>query len=172
MEITATAKFVHISPKKVRPWLANLRHRSAVESLAALKYARSKAGKLVYKLLHSAMANATNNYNFKADNLTIKSLAVDDGPRLKRYWLRSHGAADVRLKRMSHLKIVLEEIVATPINKPALPVAPSAKSKISPTSSASDKGAPISAEAKPTAANKSKLRGLGMRKIFTRTTNK
>lgn len=172
MEITAQAKFIHISPKKVRPWLANLRRRPAVEVLAVLKYARSKAGKLIYKLLNSAIANATNNYNFKADNLTIKSLVVDDGPRLKRFWLRSHGAADVRLKRMAHLKIVLTEITPVSANQPVKAVKPTGKTPVSSTKSGI-LPAPAGAVApKSGMIHWPKSKRLGGRKIFTRTTNK
>lgn len=111
MEITAIAKFVHISPKKVQPWLKGLRQQPASAALDSLRYANTKAGKMIYKVIASAVSNAVNNYNFKPDNLCIKLLTVDGGPRSKRYWFRSHGSADVRLKRTAHIKVVLEEIV-------------------------------------------------------------
>ena len=107
MEITAIAKFTRISPKKVQPWLKSLRLKPATLVLDSLRYVNTKAGQMVYKVV----ASAVNNYNFKPDNLRIKLLTVDEGPRFKRYWFRSHGSADVRLKRMAHIKVVLEEIV-------------------------------------------------------------
>ncbi len=101
------------------------------DALIHLKYHSSKTAKLIYKLLHSASANATNNYNLKEDNLRIKTLTVDTGPTMKRYWFRSHGSADPLLKRSSHMSITLEEIkpslVKKPIVKPSsTPVSPSA----------------------------------------------
>ncbi len=170
MEITAQVKFARISPKKVQPLLADLRRRQVDEVLQGLRYARSKAGKMLYKVIASAVANATNNYNFKTDNLKIKSLVVDEGPRYKRYWFRSHGSADVRLKRSAHLKVVLEEIVPVKIEKK--PVKTTLPSK-------SVSSAPIAAVSAAAPAKPDKSGGLnkpagrlGGKKIFTRTTNK
>ncbi|MFH0912208.1 MAG: 50S ribosomal protein L22 [Patescibacteria group bacterium] len=173
MEITAQVKFARISPKKVKPLLGNLRRRPVTEVLNSLRYVPSKAGRMVYKLINSAVANATNNYNFKTDNLKIKLLTVDEGPRHKRYWLRSHGAADVKLKRMAHLNVVLEEIapVVAQSKDKSLSSA-SVKPVVSPDktkSTASENHTP--AAPTPTPANKPK-KGLSAKRLFTRTTNK
>ena len=169
MEITAEVRFARISPKKVQPWLAGFRRKGVTEALSSLRYARSKSGKMLYKLIASAVANATNNYNFKTDNLKIKSLVADEGPRQKRYWLRSHGAADVRLKRMTHLKVVLQEITPVKVEKRAIPVSPVVTPKTEPVKSAGG-SAPTTPTTK-TDLNKSRSRW-GGKKIFSRTTNK
>jgi large subunit ribosomal protein L22 len=39
----------------------------------------------------------------------IKELQVNEGPRLKRVWPRSHGRRDILLKRMSHITVVVDE---------------------------------------------------------------
>lgn len=118
MEIQASAKFVRISPKKVRALLVPLRGMRATDALTNLRYHRSKAAKLIYKLIHSAVSNAKNNYNFKEDNLKIKQLTADGGSVYKRYWLRSRGGADKLLKRTSHLQVTLAEIHPTVVKKP------------------------------------------------------
>ncbi|MFA5967198.1 MAG: 50S ribosomal protein L22 [Patescibacteria group bacterium] len=176
MEIVAKLKFARISPKKVQPLLGSLRRKPAQAALNSLRYAQTKGGKMIYKLIASAIANASNNYNAKPENLRIKSLVVEEGPRYKRYWLRSHGSADIKLKRMAHLTVKLEEILPTPSEKTAKKISPvagglkttnkGAASKISaPTSSA---GGPVLPTDKP-----AKLRGkLGGKRLFTRTTNK
>jgi large subunit ribosomal protein L22 len=35
---------------------------------------------------------------------------VNEGPRLKRLWHRARGRADMLLKRMSHITVVVDEI--------------------------------------------------------------
>lgn len=170
MEITAEVKFARISPKKVQPWLAGFRRKRAMEALSSLRYARSKTGKMLYKLIASAVANAINNYNFKADNLEIKSLVVGEGPRQKRYWLRSHGAADVRLKRMAHLKVVLQEITPVKVEKKSPPVSPTTAPKTAPAKPA---GGSVASTIPTAKADLAKLRGRwGGKKLFPRTTNK
>jgi large subunit ribosomal protein L22 len=172
MEIVAKSKFIRISPKKVRPLLKDLRSKKVSVVLPSLNYAQTKAGHLLYKLIASATANATNNYNLKADNLKIKTLTADDGPRFKRHWLRSHGSADVILKRNAHLTVVLEEIVPTL----AIPSKVSDKKVVISKSSAIDTDG-----SKETTTNKlaiddnTKVKrsgGSGLKRIFRRTTNK
>lgn len=174
MEIQASAKFVRIGPKKVRSLLVPLRGMKVGDVLTHLKYHRSKAAKLVYKLVHSALSNAKNNYNFKEDNLKIQRLTVDSGPTYKRYWLRSRGGADKLLKRSSHLKITLAEINPTVVKKTvAKPVT------IRPQPSTDTTSAPLKAtdtsdksKASPSPETPKPTKG-GFRKIFTRrTTNK
>lgn len=130
MEVKATIKFARISPKKAAPTVAALRRKKVVGALDQLKFTNNKTAHIVYKLLHSAVSNAKNNYNLKEDNLIIKTITVSDGPRYKRYWLRSRGAADTLLKRTSHFNVVLAEIkpttavkkVVKPVVAPTKPV--------------------------------------------------
>lgn len=168
MEIKAEAKFIQISPKKVHPWLGDLRRKPVVLALDSLRYAQSKAGKMLYKLIHSAAANATNNYNFKIDNLKIKTLVVDEGPRMKRYWFRSHGSADVKLKRYTHLKVILEEIAPVKVEKKVVtPIVPAPKTDSTKSADAQN----LSGTQGKTDLAKPKTK-LNARKLFTRTTNK
>jgi len=119
MEVRAIAKFTRISPKKARPMARAMRGLTVTNALDQLKYHQSKTAKLFYKLIKSAVNNASNNYNLKEDNLKIKNLTVNTGPTMKRYWFRSHGAADPLLKRSSHFAVIVEEIKPTLIKKRA-----------------------------------------------------
>lgn len=167
MEVTAKAKFVRISPKKVKPLLRDLKGKSPTVVLSALQYSPHKAGKLLYKLVASALNNASNNYNLKHDNLKIKKITADEGPRFKRRWMRSHGSADTLLKRTSHLTVVLEEV---------LPTLPSAKTKVASSKSADKKSDHISKESSTILGPKPELvkpkSRLDIKKVFRRTTNK
>ena len=39
----------------------------------------------------------------------VSEIKIDEGPRLKRVWPRSHGRRDLLLKRMSHISVVVSE---------------------------------------------------------------
>ena len=172
MQVTASTKFVRVSPKKVRPLLKDLRGKKVGSVLASLKFANTKSGKLLYKLIHSAAANASNNYNLKTDNLKIKILKVDEGPRFRRYWYRSHGSADLQMKRTSHLAVILEEIAPTIQPTGVKPKSVAASTKVSTTPADSmDKVTPI--DNKPVGPEIKKPRGRGgIKQVFTRTTHK
>jgi len=167
MEVIASAKFLKISPKKVRPLLKDIRGKKVNSVLAALNYSPNKAGKLLYKLIASASANASNNYNFKVDNLKIKKIVADDGPTFKRQWMRSRGSSDVILKRTAHLSVILEEVIPTlkpkttkpKVAKPSKETAPATEDKVDKTTS------------NPTDSTKQPKK-LDVKKIFRRTTNK
>jgi len=173
MEVIAKVRFARISPKKVQPLLGDLAKKPVNLVLDNLRYVPTKGGKLVYKLIAAAVANAANNYNIKPENLRIKSLVVNEGPRSKRYWLRSHGAADIKLKRMAHLTVILEEVLPTGVRRPAKPIvpgsAPSAGYK-TPLATVPKSSAPGPT---PQTEKTSKPKGrLGIKRLFTRTTNK
>jgi len=172
MEIIAKAKFIRISPKKVRPLLKDLRQKKVSLVLASLRYTHTKAGRLLYKLIASAAANATNNYNLKTDNLKIKALTADDGPRFKRHWLRSHGSADVILKRNAHLSVILEEIQPSVVTS-TKPVIKTVTKLVTPTGDNESEDKEIESNKAITDSNKvKKSGGAVLKRIFRRTTNK
>lgn len=145
-----------------------LRGMTAGDALSQLKFHSSKTARLFYKLIKSAVSNASNNYNLKEDNLKIKTLTVDAGPTLKRYWFRSHGSADPLLKRSSHFAVVLTEIKPSLIKKTVAAPKPIAPSPVAPASSTA--AAPI---ATPTAKLARPKLTQGLKKVLTRrTTNK
>ncbi|MFA6892059.1 MAG: uL22 family ribosomal protein, partial [Sphaerochaetaceae bacterium] len=57
-----------------------------------------------------ACANALDrNKKLDEENLIVSELYVDEGPRLKRVWPRSHGRRDILLRRMSHITVTVDE---------------------------------------------------------------
>lgn len=108
MEVSSTQKFVHMSPRKVRLVANAIRGKSPDEALTALAFMTKRAALPVTKALKSAMANATNNAKLKGDTLKIKSIQIEEGPRLKRFRPVSRGMAHGYVRRMSHIKVVLE----------------------------------------------------------------
>lgn len=110
----AVAKFLLVSPRKVRRVADNVRRKPYPEALAILENLPQKGAKLIRKVIQSAAANAlVKNKDLDEDMLFVRELRVDDGPRLKRMWLRGRGRADLLQKRMSHITAVLDEIAKT-----------------------------------------------------------
>ena len=104
----ATAKYIRISARKVQVVIDLIRGKSVDEALAILAYTPKSASPVVEKLLNSAIANAENNQQLDRGTLYVAEVYANQGPTLKRYWARSHGRADVILKRSSHITIVLD----------------------------------------------------------------
>ena len=109
----AVAKYLMVSPSKVRPVADLVRGKGYVEAVAILEAMPQKGSKLILKVLKSAGANALNQNNrLDEDSLYVAELRVNDGPRLKRVWARSHGKRDILLRRMSHITVVVDEKTA------------------------------------------------------------
>ncbi|GLI36077.1 50S ribosomal protein L22 [Desulforhabdus amnigena] len=109
MEVRAVSKYLRISPHKAR-LVANLvRGKKVGEALTILKYTPKKSGRLINKTLRSAVANAENTQTMDIDNLFVKSIYIDEGPRLKRFRPRAMGRATRILKGSSHITVVLSE---------------------------------------------------------------
>lgn len=114
MEITAKARFIKMSPRKVRLVVNVIRGKIVDDALSYLDFLNKLAVIPVKKVLLSAIANAHHNLNIEKNNLRIKSITVDEGPKFKRYMPKAHGRATVIRKRTSHINLILEEIVESP----------------------------------------------------------
>jgi large subunit ribosomal protein L22 len=111
MGYKAVAKFVRISPFKARRVADVVRNRPYPEAVAILNNLPNKGAKLVRKVIQSAAANAlSNNRGLDEGMLYVSELYVNDGPRMKRLWVRGRGRADLLLKRMSHITAVVDRI--------------------------------------------------------------
>ncbi|MTI80741.1 MAG: 50S ribosomal protein L22 [Firmicutes bacterium] len=109
MEAKAIAKYIRISPFKVRQVVDLIRGKEINEALGVIKYTPKRASDAVAKVINSAAANAEHNYEMDKDNLYIAEAYVDQGPTLKRYRPRAYGRADLKRKRTSHITIVVKE---------------------------------------------------------------
>jgi large subunit ribosomal protein L22 len=109
---SARARFIRISPSKLRIVADKVRKRPYSEAIAFLEAMPHKGARLLRKVINSAAANALyNNKKLDEDMLYIKVLLIDEGPRMKRMWPRGRGRADRLIKRMSHIQVVLDEIL-------------------------------------------------------------
>ena len=104
----ATAKYIRISPSKVRIVLNIIRGKKYDEAVAIVKNTPNFATESILKVLESAGANAENNLGLSKSDLIVAEAYADGGPSLKRYTPGSHGRAKPILKRTSHITIVLD----------------------------------------------------------------
>ena len=109
MEVRAVGKYLRVSPYKVRLIADMVRGKKVEEALTILKFLPKKSGRLINKTLRSAVANAENTQTIDVDTLVIKTILVDEGPKLKRWRPRAMGRATRILKRTSHITMVLTE---------------------------------------------------------------
>ena len=109
MEVRAKLRFVRISPRKARLVADLIRGKRSEEALNILIFTRKAAGRILIKLLKSAIANATQKKTIDVDRLYVKKITVDQGPTMKRFTPRALGRATTIRKRTSHINMVLDE---------------------------------------------------------------
>lgn len=105
----ARAKYIRMSPRKVRLVIDVIRGKSVQDAEDILRFLPRAASEPVAKLLKSAKHNALNNDNMLEDRLYVREAFVDPGPTLKRLLPRARGSANILKKRTSHITIVVAE---------------------------------------------------------------
>lgn len=106
-KITATAKGIRLTPRKVGLVASLVRGRTVADALTILQYTNKRPAKSIAKVIASAKANAVNNHRMVESSLTISQLQVASGPRLRRYNPAAYGRALPYLKRSSHVLVEL-----------------------------------------------------------------
>ena len=109
MEVRAVAKYVRISPQKVRLISDAIKGKPVEKALATIKFMPQKAAGIVEKVLQSAVANADQNAGIDVDDLIVGNVIADCGPSLKRFRARARGRGTRIIKRTSHVTVILTE---------------------------------------------------------------
>lgn len=104
----AIARYVRISPRKVKIVIDMIRGKSVKEALAILQYTPKSASEPVSKLLNSAIANAENNLDMNRDDLYVAEIYANQGPTMMRYRPHAQGRAFHIRKHSSHIGVVLD----------------------------------------------------------------
>ncbi len=107
MEVSATAKYIHVGPRKARLVLDTIRGVAVGVAMNQLKFMPNAAARLVEKVLRSAVANAEDRQVGDVDDLVVSRAWVHQGPTLKRFRPRAQGRANRILKRSSHITVVV-----------------------------------------------------------------
>ncbi|MTJ09121.1 50S ribosomal protein L22 [Anabaena sp. UHCC 0204] len=106
-EVKAIARYIRISPYKVRRVLDQIRGRSYREALIILEFMPYRACEPVLKVLRSAAANAEHNAGLERGNLVISQAYADQGPVLKRFQPRAQGRAYQIRKPTCHITVAV-----------------------------------------------------------------
>ncbi|HKL73564.1 MAG TPA: 50S ribosomal protein L22 [Clostridia bacterium] len=106
----AIAKYIRISPYKVRAVLDLIRGKSYKEAVAILENTNKSSSMPVLKVVKSAGANAENNLSLNKDELFVAECFADQGSTLKRFTPKAHGRAGSILKRTSHITVILDVV--------------------------------------------------------------
>ena len=112
MEVRAVAKYIRMSPQKVRLVVDLVRGRDVQEALTVLRFANKAAAQPVSKVIASALANAEENFDLSADDLYVAQIMADEGPTLRRGRAGARGRYKPMLKRSSHITVVVSERTA------------------------------------------------------------
>jgi len=108
----AISKYLMGSPYKIRPVADIVRRRTYPEAISLLENMPHKGARLIRKTVKSAASNAlVANKQLDEDMLYVREIMIDEGPRLKRVWFRGRGRADMQVKRMCHITVVVDETV-------------------------------------------------------------
>ncbi len=118
MEVRASAKFQRFSPRKARLVTDLITGKPAEEAIALLQHLDKAAAVPIGRVVRSAIANAENNYNMTLENLYVKRAVADEGPRMKRIWMRGRGRRDTKLRRTSHITVIVDDTTAGGLRPP------------------------------------------------------
>jgi large subunit ribosomal protein L22 len=103
----AIARYVRMSPFKVRRAADLVRGKPLMEARRLLAFSTLRGARLLSKVMESASANATNNFGLPEDRLYVHEAFVDEGPTLKRWKPAAHGRANRIRKRTSHVTVAV-----------------------------------------------------------------
>lgn len=109
MESYAIARYQRVSPRKARLVAYNVQGLGVETAMNILRFTPNKSAGIIYKVMKSAVANASQLENVDIDAMLVKEIIVNEGPMWKRFMPRAQGRATKIRKRTSHIKVVLSE---------------------------------------------------------------
>ena len=108
MDYQATTKYIRTSTRKVRLVADSVRRLTPVAALAVLSHTPKVAALPLIKTITSALANAKQK-GVSEETLIFKTIEIMGGPAMKRFHAVSHGQAHAYKKRMTHIRVIVEE---------------------------------------------------------------
>lgn len=119
MQIKSIYRGARISAFKAREVTRAIQGLPVAAALDLLAFTPRKAATMIAKTLKSAVANAENNNNLRADKLVVQEATVGEGPTFKRFQPKARGSAGPIRKRTSHIRIIVtDEIEIKPRRQP------------------------------------------------------
>jgi large subunit ribosomal protein L22 len=105
--VYATAKYIRVSPRKVRLVADQIRGKHIDDARSLLQFSPRSSAQEISKVLESAAANAEANHDLIGDEMIVHTIRVDEGPTLKRFRPRAMGRATPINKRTCHITVAL-----------------------------------------------------------------
>ncbi|MCD6097869.1 50S ribosomal protein L22 [bacterium] len=111
MEAVGRARFIRMSPKKLKIVADTIRGKRVEDVLGILPLVNKKGARILFKVVKQAAANALNIEGLKAkeEELFIKDVKIDGGPSYKRVRIGSFGRGSRILKRTSHITVIVSD---------------------------------------------------------------
>lgn len=107
LEVKASARYIRMSPYKVRRVLDQIRGRSYREALMILEFMPYRSCDPIIKVLRSAAANAEHNQGIDRASLVVSQAYADHGPTLKRFRARAQGRGYPIRKPTCHITVAV-----------------------------------------------------------------
>ena len=96
--IKAVAKYIRMSPQKIRRVLDQIRGRSYQEALMILEFLPYNATGPVWQVVHSAAANAKHNYGLDKKNLIVDEIFAESRKWSNLEVIRFQGVVELKVK--------------------------------------------------------------------------
>src|SRR5207245_6341932 len=109
MEAKATARYIRVSPSKMRRSVDMIRGQHVEDARRILRFSPLGPNRTLVKVLESAVANAEQRQAIP-ENLVVAQAWVDEGPTIKRWQPRAYGRANRVRKRTSHVTVVVKSL--------------------------------------------------------------
>ena len=109
MESRAIAKYQRVSPRKARLVARNVQGLGVEEAMNLLRFTPNKPAGIIFGVVKSALANASQLGGVDVDAMVVKEVLVNEGPTWKRFMPRAQGRASKIHKRTSHITVILQE---------------------------------------------------------------
>ncbi len=107
MQVSAILRGTRLSSQKARLVADLVRGKSVDQALNILAFSPQKAAFTIKKVLESAIANAEHNEGADIDELSVKTIFVDQGPSLKRFTARAKGRGNRIVKPTCHITVTV-----------------------------------------------------------------
>jgi large subunit ribosomal protein L22 len=161
MESRCVARYLRVTPRKMRLVAAVIRGKNVNEAVGLLKFTPRAGARPILKAIQSAVANIVNSddaHDVNPDELIIKTILVDEGPSFRRFMPRAMGRATPIRKRMSHVTVTVAvpepEAVPVEVEAEETAAAPVVKESKKAADKPKKKTPAVHGTAKPTAKKK------------------
>ncbi len=108
METQAIAKYIRVSPRKLKLLVQSIKLLSPETAIETLNFIKKSGSRELKNLIKSVLANARQ-ANLDLSKARFKTIQVLPAGGMKRYRAVSRGMAHTYKKRMSHIRVILTD---------------------------------------------------------------